>query len=142
MADKPKMALSESAVSEQDIADAYHYLLGRALVVRQEILDFKGDKQTPPFQWNVVKHNKPGGVAWANPNLDVAYSEAWIALDEKTPVILKIPEIKGGRYYTWQMLNGWGETLLNINERTFPQKPFGKYALVLKGSSPAIPPMR
>ena len=32
-----------------------------------------------------------------------------------------------------------GETVLNINERTFPDRPFGKYALVLKGSNPPIP---
>ena len=50
--------------------------------------------------------------------------------------ILKAPT---GRYYSWQMLNGWGETVLNINERTFPDHPFGKYALVLKGSNPPIP---
>ena len=127
------------AVSDEDISDAYLYLMGRALIVRQEILDFKGSEKTAAFKWNEVQHHKPGGVAWANPNLDVAYSEAWLALDEKTPVILEIPEIKGGRYYTWQMLNGWGETLLNINERTFKDKPFGKYALVLKGSTAEIP---
>ena len=57
-------------------------------------------------------------MAWANPNLDVAYSEAWVAVDENTPVILEVPKIEGGRYYSWQMLNGWGETVLNINERT------------------------
>ena len=78
-------------------------------------------------------------MAWANPNLDVAYSEAWVAVDENTPVILEVPKIEGGRYYSWQMLNGWGETVLNVNERTFPDHPFGKYALVLKGSNPPIP---
>ena len=61
------------------------------------------------------------------------------SVDENTPVILEVPKIEGGRYYSWQMLNGWGETVLNINERTFPDHPFGKYALVLKGSNPPIP---
>lgn len=82
---------------------------------------------------------KPGGVAWANPNLDVAYSEAWVAVDEKTATILEVPAVKGGRYYTWQMLNGWGETVLNINERTFKDHPSGTFALVLKGSNLEVP---
>jgi len=123
-----------SVISDQDISDAYIYLLGRELVLKQQRLDFEKEG----FKWNQVIHREPGGVAWANPNLDVAYSEAWIAVDENTCVVLEIPEIKD-RYYTWQMLNGWGETLLNINERTFPQHPFGKFALCLKGSSPKVP---
>ena len=119
--------------SRQDITEAYVYLLGRLLVLRQQRLDFEEG-----FEWNKLVHRAPGAVAWANPNLDVVYSEAWVAIDENTPVLLEIPEIKN-RYYTWQMLNGWGETVLNINERTFPQRPFGKYAVCLKGSSPEIP---
>lgn len=123
-----------SKLTDQDIADAYLYLLGRELVLKQQRLDFEKEG----FKWNKIIHREPGGVAWPNPNLDVAYSEAWIAIDENNCVVLEAPEIKG-RYYTWQMLNGWGETLLNINERTFPQHPFGKFALCLKGSNPKIP---
>lgn len=120
-------------LSDDDIAQAYLYLLGRELVLRQERLDLQEG-----FAWNQLIHRKPGGVSWPNPNLDVAYSEAWVAVDDNTCVLLEIPEIKG-RYYTWQMLNGWGETLLNINERTFPQHPYGKFALCLKGSKVTIP---
>ena len=119
----------QTAVSDTDIVDAYYYLLGRVLVLRQEHLDFEKEQ----FEWNKLIYRSPAGVAWANPNLDVVYSEAWIAVDEKTCVLLHIPKIKG-RYYTWQMLNGWGETLVNINERTFPQHPWGNFALCLKGS--------
>ena len=129
------IAATASDISDQDIADAYLYLLGRLLVLRQQNIDFRDEG----FKWNEIIYRTPGGVAWANPNLDVAYSEAWIAVDESTPVILEIPKIEGGRYYSWQMLNGWGETVLNVNERTFPDHPFGKYALVLKGSNPPIP---
>ena len=128
-------APAADSLSDGDISDAYLYLLGRLLVVRQEILDFRDEG----FKWNEVIYREPGGVAWANPNLDVAYSEAWIAIDENTPVVLEVPEIKGGRYYTWQMLNGWGETTVNINERSFSDHPFGKFAFVLKGSNPEIP---
>ena len=122
-------------LTDGDISDAYLYLLGRLLVVRQEILDFRDEG----FKWNEVIYREPGGVAWANPNLDVAYSEAWVAVDENTPAVLDVPEIKGGRYYTWQMLNGWGETTVNINERSFSDHPFGKFAFVLQGSNPEIP---
>jgi hypothetical protein len=124
-----------AAPTDQDISDAYLYLLARLLVLRQEILDFRDEG----FRWNEIQYREPGGVAWANPNLDVAYSEAWVGVDETTPAILTLPEIAGGRYYTWQMLNGWGETVLNINERTFPQRPFGTYALCLKDTNPTIP---
>lgn len=126
-------AAVSGALSDRDIADAYIYLLGRELVLKQEQKDFKEG-----FKWNQIIHRTPGSVDWPNPNLDVAYSEAWVAVDENTCVVLEIPQIKN-RYYTWQMLNGWGETLLNINERTFPEHPYGKYALCLKGSSVKVP---
>ncbi len=122
-----------SAVSDKDIIEAYAYMFGRDLILRQQRLDFEEG-----FQWNQLVHRKPGDVSWPNPNLDVAYSEAWLALDDSTCVLLEIPQIKG-LYYTWHVLNPWGETLLNINERMFPQQPFGKYALCLTGGNPKIP---
>lgn len=125
---------ASAILSSQDIADAYIYMLGRLLVLRQEQLDFdKGG-----FQWNTLIHRSPGGVDWVNPNLDVIYSEAWLAVDEHTCVRLDVPRIEG-RYYSWHVLNGWGETVLNINERTFPEHPYGAYALCLKGSQATVP---
>ena len=59
-------------------------------------------------------------------------------MDDKTPVILEVSEVKG-RYYTAQILDEWGEVIANINERTFPSKPFGRFALVKAGSNPKIP---
>jgi hypothetical protein len=42
--------------------------------------------------------------------------------------------------YTAQILDGWGEEIVNINERTFPSKPYGKFALIVKpGFRGAIP---
>jgi len=95
---------------DQDISDAYLYLLGRLLVLRQEHLDFRDEG----FKWNEVIHRQPGGVAWANPNLDVACSEAWMAIDDTSCTIVDVPRIEGS-YYTIQTLNGWGETTANIN---------------------------
>jgi hypothetical protein len=71
-------------------------------------------------------------------HLDVAYLEAWFAVDDRTPVVLEVPEVTG-RYYTAQILDEWGEVIVNINERTFPSKPFGTFALVQPGSTATIP---
>ncbi|MET0808066.1 MAG: DUF1254 domain-containing protein, partial [Pseudoxanthomonas sp.] len=99
-----QQAPAAAAPSEQEISDSYIYLLGRLLVLRQEQLDFKEG-----FKWNQLVHRKPGEVAWPNPNLDVAYSEAWVAVDEKSCALVTVPKVTG-RYYTVQFLNGWGET--------------------------------
>jgi hypothetical protein len=116
-------------LADQDITDAYIYLLGRMLVVRQEQRDLGSE-----FKWNQVIHREPGDLSRANPNLDVAYSEAWIAVDPSSCTLVTVPSIKD-RYYTIQTLNGWGETTANINERTFPEHPAGQFALCLKGAN-------
>jgi hypothetical protein len=118
---------------DRDIVEAYEYMLGRLLVLRQENRDFKDG-----MKWNQIVHRDPGGVDWANPNLDVVYSEAWVAIDEKSCTLIELPEIKN-RYYTVQVLNGWGETTANINDRNFPKHPFGKFALCLKETKVTLP---
>jgi Protein of unknown function (DUF1254) len=129
----PGGASAATEVSEQDIVDAYIYLLGRLLVVRQETLDLEQG-----FEWNKIIHRKPGGVAWADPNLDVAYSEAWIAVDETSCTLVEVPRIEG-RYYTVQILNGWGETIDNINERSYPDHPWDEFAYCLEGAEVELP---
>jgi hypothetical protein len=101
--------------------------------LRQQQLDFQEG-----FKWNSLMHRKPGEVDWPNPNLDVAYSEAWVAVDEKSCLIVSVPKITG-RYSTVQFLNGWGETVANINERVFPQHSYGEFAICLKGSQVSVP---
>lgn len=125
---------AQAQPDEQTVKDAYVYLLGRTLVIRQEHTDRKGKD----FAYNKIKYNPLGSADFVNPNFDVAYLEAWIAVDDKTPVILEVPEVKG-RYYTAQILDEWGEVIANINERTFPSKPFGKFALVKPGSNVKTP---
>ncbi|MBI1285650.1 MAG: DUF1214 domain-containing protein [Thiobacillus sp.] len=124
---------SESALDEQIIADAYVYLIGRALIVRQEHLDVAAQGG-----YNVAFHNRLGAADFVNPNLGVANTEAWIAVDDATPVLLEIPKIEG-RYYTAQILDEWGETLTNIHERNYPLQSYGKFAFVAPGSRVAIP---
>ncbi len=130
---EPSSAKTSPGVSDQEISDAYIYLLSRLLVLRQQNLDFKEG-----FKWNQIVHRKPGAVDWPNPNLDVAYSEAWIAVDENSYTMLTVPQITG-RYFTVQFLNGWGETLANVNERTFPDRPYGEFAICLKGTNVKLP---
>ena len=74
---------------EKTIADAYVYLLGRALTIRQEHMDRAGQG----FAYNTIKYNPLGSADFVNPNFDVAYLEAWIAVDDNTPAILEVPEI-------------------------------------------------
>jgi hypothetical protein len=127
-------AQSQSApIADQDISDAYIYLLGRLLITRQQQLDFKEG-----FKWNELVHRKPGEVDWPNPNLDVVYSEAWVAADENSCTMVTVPKIEG-RYYTVHFLNGWGETIANINERLFPKRPFGEFAVCFKNSNVPTP---
>jgi hypothetical protein len=120
-------------ISDQDISDAYIYLLGRLLITRQQQLDFQEG-----FKWNEIVHREPGAVDWPNPNLDVAYSEAWVAVDETSCTLVTVPKVEG-RYYTVHILNGWGETLANINERLFPARPFGEFAVCLRGANVTPP---
>lgn len=121
-------------MNNKTVTDAYVYLLGRAIVIRQEQTDLK----EPGIDYNVIKFNPAGSADFVNPNLDVAYLEAWIAVDDATPVLLEVPEVKG-RYYTAQILNEWGEVITNINERNYPSHPFGKFALVAPGSTAVVP---
>ena len=118
----------------QTVTDAYVYLLGRAIAIRQEQTDLK----EPGIDYNVIKYNPAGSADFVNPNLDVAYLEAWIAVDDKTPVLLEVPEVKG-RYYTAQILDEWGEVITNLNERNYPTHPFGKFAFVAPGSTANVP---
>ena len=43
-----------------------------------------------------------------------------------------MPEIVE-RYYTVQFLDGWGETVCNINECVFPKRPHGSFAVCFEG---------
>ncbi len=122
-------------MDREALAAAYVYLLGRALVARQEQLDLTEDG----VGYNTVKHNPAGRpLDWVNPNLDVTNSEAWIGVDPETPAVLAVPRIEG-RYYTVQIIDEWGEVISNINERNYPDHPHGEFAFVAPGSRAEIP---
>ncbi len=130
-----KVGSSTPSLDESKISDAYVYLLGRIVVIRQEQTDLKENG----INYNVIKYNPVGKpLDWVNPNLDVTNNEAWIAVDDNTPALLEIPRIEG-RYYTAQILDEWGEVITNINQRNYPDHPYGKYAFVASGSKVGIP---
>lgn len=118
--------------TDKEIADAYTYMLGRYLVLRQENNDINVEK----VGYNKIKYNPLGSAQFVNPNMDVAYLESWLAVDSTHAVILNVPEIKD-RYYTAELLDGWGEVITNINNRSYRDHPYGKFALVIKGTNPA-----
>jgi len=118
----------------ETLRDAYVYLLGRALVIRQEHTDIK----EPGVDYNIIKYNPVGSADFVNPNLDVAYLETWIAVDSDTYTLLEVPKIEG-RYYTAQICDEWGDVITNINERDYPFHSSGKYAFVAPGSKVKVP---
>ena len=123
-----------AAVDEEVVTEAYIYLLGRALVIRQEHLDINGQG----LKYNVVHHNPLASVDFVNPNMSVTNSQLWIAVDDDAPVVLEIPKIEG-RYYTAQICDEWGEVITNINPRNYPLQPYGKFAFVAPGYTGEIP---
>ncbi len=131
---KPQPEPATTGPTDQQIVDAWTYLYARYLVLQQEDLDINVEK----VGYNKIKYNPLGSAAFVNPNLDVAYLESWLAVDATHAVVLNVPQIKG-RYYTAELLDGWGEVVGNINDRTYPKTPYGKFALVLRGTNPDIP---
>ncbi|HEY7188881.1 MAG TPA: DUF1214 domain-containing protein [Vicinamibacterales bacterium] len=122
------------APSIADITDSYLYLLGRLLVLQQEHVDFRA----LGLKWNTVIHRPLGPDGSANPNLDLATSDAWIAVDDRSCTVIDVPTITG-RYYTIQILDMWGETVANINERTYPTHPAGSFLVCPKGARVTLP---
>jgi hypothetical protein len=125
---------ADLTLSDQEISDAWIYLLGRLLITRQQQVDFDDEG----FEWNQLIHRKPGQVDWPNPNLDVAYSEAWVAIDENSFLLVTVPRVPE-RYYVVEFLDGWGETVANLNDRVYPGHPDGLFAICLEGANVDIP---
>lgn len=131
---EPALAQQTTPLDDATIADAYVYLLGRALVDRQEKTDIAEDG----VDYNVIKYNPVGAADFVNPNLDVAYLEAWIAVDDQSAVLLEVPQVEG-RYYTVQICDEWGNVVTNINERDYPLNPYGTYVFVTPDTVAEIP---
>ena len=119
----------------QSIADAYVYLLGRMLVIRQEHIDL----DQVGADYNVLTYDPLGNADLVNPNFDVASLEGWLAVDDSTPAVLEVPEIIN-RYYTVQVMDEWGDVIANINPRTFPSHPHGTFVFVKPDTRVQVPP--
>ncbi|HVG52697.1 MAG TPA: DUF1214 domain-containing protein [Xanthobacteraceae bacterium] len=120
-------------ISDSDILEAYQYMLARWLVLRQEAQDLKDG-----FKWNEIIHREPTGLNGPYPMPDIVISEAWIAVDETSCTIIDLPEFKD-RYYTVQIMNGWGQVTANLNERNYKKHPYGRFALCLKDAKIVLP---
>jgi len=118
--------------SDDEVYETYLYLLARALVARQERVDLAEDG----VEYNTIKYNPVGSANFVNPNLDVAYLEAWVAVDDDSPATLTVPAVTG-RYYTAQLSDEWGDVIVNINERTMPDSPSGRFVLHAPGAAPS-----
>lgn len=134
LATLPLTHADETLLTGEALRDPYVYLLSRALVARQEQVDLAEEG----VDYNVIKYNPVGSADFVNPNLDVAYLEAWIAVDDRTPALLTVPKVED-RYYTVQLLDEWGEVIANLNERNYPDHPHGQFALCAPGSEPELP---
>ncbi|MDG0818100.1 DUF1214 domain-containing protein [Bdellovibrio svalbardensis] len=120
-------SLARAGLSEKEVIDSYIYLMARYFVIRQERLD-TAEKN---LGYNKIKYTPLGKTDSSNPNLDVAYLEAWVAVDDKTCQVLEVPKITN-RYYTVQVMDEWAGVITNINERNYPQHPNGAFAFCLK----------
>jgi len=118
----------------QTIADAYTYLLARALVIRQEQADVDGTG----VDYNAIDCKPLGTPDVLNPNFDVASLDAWLVADDCTPVVLEVPEIVN-RHYNVQVIDEWGDVIVNINPRTFPSHPYGAFAFLTHGCRARVP---
>jgi hypothetical protein len=128
-------ARAQAPTDDSQLYDAWSYLLGRALIIRQENTDMR----EPGMNYNVIKYyNSASSTAFVNPNFDVTYLESWIAIDDNSVALLSAPEIKD-RYYTIQLLNEWGDNITNINVRAYPNHPSGKFALITAHSKVKLP---
>lgn len=117
---------------EMTVSDAYIYLLGRLLMLDQERADIEGGVHS----YNRISYeplkSASGGAG------TIALHTAWIAVDDRIPVILEVPEIDS-RLYSVLIVDEWGDEIANINPQTFPLKPFGRYALIKAGSNDPVP---
>ncbi|MDO3649799.1 DUF1254 domain-containing protein [Nocardia mangyaensis] len=47
---------------------------------------------------------------------DMVYSQAWLNLDDE-PLVLQLPEAERGRYWLFQVLDGWGNTVHDLTSK-------------------------
>jgi hypothetical protein len=70
------------------------------------------------------------------PNADTLYSSAWLDLS-KEPYVLSLPDMEG-RFYVFQMLDGWTNVFADPSQRTTGNKA-QKYAIVGPGWHGQLP---
>ena len=114
-------------ISDQDISDAYIYLLGRLLVTRQQQLDFKEG-----FKWNELVHRKPGEVDWPIP---ISTSRTPKRGSRWTRAVARSSACPRSRAATTRSTSSTAgaRRFANINERLFPQAAVRRVRRVPQG---------
>lgn len=81
------------------------------------------DRQNPEFkaQWNQIRNiprvYTPADTAIQTPNSDTPYS--WLGMDLRTePIVLTVPAIEKGRYFTIQLIDAYTFNFAYIGSRT------------------------
>jgi len=126
--------ITSTAPDTQAITDAYLYLLARALVIRQE----RHDVSAAGTAYNTIKY-KPARVGRLRESqLRCGVSRSVDRGGRAESGAAQVPAVTG-RYDTAQILDEWGEVIVNINERTFPSRSSGEFVLVAPNSRAALP---
>lgn len=122
--------------------DAYVY--GFPVVDSYRILDaYTLNQKSPEYKapFNEVK-NVPRVFTSADraiptPNSDTPYSFAWLDLRAE-PVVMTLPEVKDGRYYSVQLFDGYIQTIQFLGSRTTGNEG-GKFLVVGPGWKGKVP---
>ena len=133
--------MSEAAVrkSDQEIAkEAYIYLYPTVETYKvmhsQAVLGNKA-----PF--NTFYHAErllgPNDTDVVSPNNDTVYSIAWLDL-RASPMVLSVPEVKDGRYYSVQVIDGFTYNMAILSPRTTGSRDAARYVFVKPNWSGSI----
>jgi hypothetical protein len=72
-----------------------------------------------------------------SPNVDTAYTVGWLSLSQG-PLVIDVPDT-GGRFYTFQLMDGWSSSFAYIGSGATGTKA-GSYLLAPPGWTGAVPP--
>ena len=131
-------------VEAQAIArEAYVYgfpIVGSYSAMYASAIDRVGERYRAPF--NVLKHGdvvpRPGDTSVVTPSMDTLYSHLWLDLRSE-PIVLGVPRMADGRYYSIQLIDLYKFTFDYIGMRTTGTDA-GRYLIVgpnWNGETPA-----
>jgi hypothetical protein len=152
-----KSAISEPTAASQNWREEYAYTLGvQAFTVGYPWIhlsktrwrashvkptgNYDGVIAYTPFKntfWHASRLADEYARTGVSPNGDTGYSVAWLDVG-KEPVIVSVPKISDGRYYTMEFVSMDGDNFAYIGTRTTGQDA-GKFAIVGPGWKGRLP---